>query len=132
MQKILWLSGIFLLPLLLSCKKQEAVHPDKNEQPTFLSFSASVKKGNVQLQFTVSHETNVNHYEIFSGTDGHQLCIISRLSATYVNTSKHTYTYKDSHPKGDPIYYMIGYVAKDSTLKFNSELLKVQLSNNVY
>ncbi|HEX5553643.1 MAG TPA: hypothetical protein VFX43_10390 [Chitinophagaceae bacterium] len=128
--KVLLLVTLLIYPLV-SCTKNDAVSPkpvNKGIEPAFSSFSASAKKNGAEVQFTAKNESSVAYYEVFSGTDGHQLCIVSRLTPSTQKSEAHTYTYDDIHPEGDPMYYMIGYVLKDSTLKFNGQMVTLRFS----
>ena len=122
---------VFIIPLT-SCSKNDLVVPQKlkNTPITFYSFSANSANGKVKIEFSTSNSSNVKLFEIFSGSDGHQLCLISKIKPNVdLANSSNTYTFEDQNPKGNPTYYMLGYVAVDSTLHFNSQMLTVPIQN---
>ena len=128
MRNLLLFCSVIILAAA-SCTKEDLPAPAQNNLPVvFSSFSASSQNGKVILQFTTSEEKNLQYFKIFSGDNGSQLCVIAQLTATGNNNHSHTYLYEDDNPKGNPAYYMIGYVAGDSTLSFNDQMLTVNIA----
>lgn len=127
MRKVILFCSIIGFYSLASCSKQESLEP-QNEALSFSGFSASYLNNSVKVSFTAVHEEKVAYYEIYSGSDGHQLCVIGRFPADEKKGS-HTYSYLDKFPKGSTVYYMIGYMTRDSTLKFYGDMAQASLQH---
>jgi len=121
MRKVMLFCFIVCTYSLVSCSKQEPLAQPQTTTLSFSDFFASYQNNSVHVRFTAEHESKVAYYKIYSGTDGHQLCVIGQLPATQ-NKGPHTYTFLDKYPKGNTVYYMIGYVSRDSSLKFYGDM----------
>lgn len=108
---------ILVLLLLTSCAKERVlrVHEPLNISPVTFYFL----KDGVDLSFSSTGDNNVAYYEIYSGDNDNFLCIEYRL----LPNKRGEYNYLSPIVKS---YYMIGYKLKDSTLKFDDQLIHVK------
>lgn len=133
------LLGVFIC-IATSCQKDAPVTPkknttgqsDSNGMPvTFASFSGASGNGNITISFSTTFEKNVAYFEIFSGETGNLLCKIGKVSPADNgnNTSLEQYQFVDTQPKGNPTYYMIGYVCANDSTYYYDPVLRVAVSN---
>jgi hypothetical protein len=114
---------------LFSCTKTDVTRPQQiNDSPAveIKSFTATADNGKVSIQFSTSLQQNLQYFEIFSGSSGNQLCVITQIPVQNSLKGQITnYSFEDLNPKGNPTYYMLAYVGTDSTVQYDSQLLNV-------
>lgn len=116
----------FFLVVLFSCQKDEMQSlPVFNSiaPVTLSSFTGSGNGESITIEFTTSRQQDVSYYLLYSGNSTNELCPLGKIVAG----SGDSYRYTDLQPKGDPTYYMISYVCKDSSYNFCEQLLQVEL-----
>ncbi|MGH7238682.1 MAG: hypothetical protein ACREHG_01315, partial [Candidatus Saccharimonadales bacterium] len=78
MRKVILCCSIIGVYCLSSCSKQQLAEP-QNTALSFSDFFASYQNNGVKVSFTAAHDDKVAYYEIYSGSDGHQLCEIGQF-----------------------------------------------------
>lgn len=138
MSKTISLSLAVIAFLFASCQKESPVAPKKAmakqeayQMPvSFASFSGSSGNGAVTISFSTTSEKNVQYFEIFSGDTGNLLCRIGTVhpSGNGTSSSPQQYLFVDKQPKGNPTYYMIGYVCANDSTYYYDPVIQVALS----
>ncbi|MBX5438850.1 MAG: hypothetical protein IRZ29_04840 [Thermoflavifilum sp.] len=123
---------LFLLLALNACSKIDD-HFAVPQQPVVQTETSAISEftgyaqGNtVYLSFTYKGDlSQVAAFRIYSGVDSHQLCAIGELQITSKDAGHFQFT--DTHPKGDPTYYLIGIVDQQGHITYANLILPVSL-----
>lgn len=144
-----WNVGLLCIVFFSACQKEALIVPRQvpvqqtvqikstdslssstaNKLVVFDAFSGSSASGKVTLQFATSQEVNVSYFQVMSGKDGKQLCEIAKIFPSGGDShSVKKYSFTDTHPKGNPTYYILSCIGKNNELSF-SNLIQVAVNN---
>ncbi|MFZ1528077.1 MAG: CARDB domain-containing protein [Ferruginibacter sp.] len=88
-----------------------------------LSFTATLKQNDVQLEWRTADETNTSHFELEYSNDGiHFNKIVQK--AAFNTAGSHQYNYLHMAPAGNTIYYRLKQVDNDARFVY-SRIIKI-------
>ncbi len=115
---------LFLLAGISFCCKKEAVSPTsqpgnsvffKDNNLVVSNFTATPEQdGSIEVNFLTQILGNVSKVELMSGENTNTFCTIYILPLQS-NSAIQAFSFDDSHPKGNPVYYMIRYQLADGS-----------------
>jgi hypothetical protein len=98
---------------------------------TWMSFSANVEKGNVQLEWVTTRELNNAYFSVERSTDGNNFAEITKVSGQGNTTLTSTYNVTDDAPAAGDNYYRIRQVNYDGTYSYSvTKKVKITKSEN--
>ena len=116
------LGVLFFSITLLSCSKQAVppAQPVANAQTVFYRDAniavADMKavqnsSSTITVSFATLYENGIQKLEIMSGNTTTTLCSIYVTTVTQSSAKSKTYSFEDTHLKGNTMYYMIRYTS---------------------
>lgn len=88
-----------------------------------LSFEGRTADEKSFLEWVVSSEKNISHYELERSGNGKKYTIINTQKAIAENGGKHTYTYTDAMPLEGNNYYRLRIMEKNATPEYSQVVL---------
>ena len=114
---------IVLAGIFFSCSKDVAVHGNDTSTNIFFhdgnieisNFTGSQNGSySVSLNFSIQASANVSKMELMSGENTNVFCTVYHIPIQ-ANNSIQTFSFNDSQPKGNPVFYMVRYTLKDGS-----------------
>lgn len=91
-----------------------------------VNFSANKNKNAIDVNWTVTEEINMSHYEVERSSDGRNFSSITSITSQN-NVNQFSYTANDNNPASGIAYYRLKMVDNDNYIKY-SRIVSVQFS----